>query len=71
MPERERQTCKQAVVIECDKVPRERELSSDCGFGPTVTQEAGGSGEDQQGGCGGKDHFTEAQRLGGTQKRKL
>ena len=33
MPERERQTCKQAVVIECDKVPRERELGSDCGFG--------------------------------------
>lgn len=70
MPEGGRQkTCRQVVVAECGE--EACELSSECGFGPTATAGGRRLGEDQQGGCGAKEHFTEAQVLGGAWKRKL
>lgn len=57
-------------MAECDEEACESSAVS-VALDPQQQREAGGSGEDQQGGCGAKEHFTEAQVLGGARKRKL
>lgn len=57
-------------MAECDEEACESSAVS-VALDPQQQREAGGLGEDQQGGCGAKEHFTEAQVLGGAWKRKL